>query len=104
MANDTKASAPQAWTKDDELQFAAMKARRDAVVGEREKRLQALANDVWVALINRGPDTLAQADRARCNTATMEALKLFAYDVRAALEPFDNGPPPALVPPPPGPV
>jgi len=95
MANNNNAAPVvpvSSWTKDDEANFEALKTRRDAVVGEREKRLQAIANDVWIALINRGPDTLAQADRARCYTATMEALKLYAYDVRAALEPFDDGP------------
>lgn len=95
MANATSGKAVPAWSQADEDNFNAMKTRRDAAVGAREAALQSIATDVWSATMNRGPDALMQADRAKCVGAIVEALKLFANPIRAALEPFDNGPAPA---------
>jgi hypothetical protein len=86
------AAQPKAtWTPADEELFAAMKTRRDEVVGKREEALHRAAVEVWADTVNTGPDALQHADRVKCVAALADALRFRVDTVRDALAPFDSG-------------
>jgi hypothetical protein len=77
------------WTKQDEREFQFAQARRDEVMAARDAKLDAAVKNVrahWLAHDVPGSEAEAVAILAR-------ALKDRAYEVRAALEPYDEGPP-----------